>query len=208
MKTMLTSTVDAIYTVADLMTAAALTAPKTSGQDKIVTLILDGDEKKELSQCMMEFYEKELHEDFVKRDAITLHSCPCVVLIGVRKEPYGMPGCSLCGFKSCKESADANAKCVFNISDLGIAAGSAAAVAADHRIDNRIMYSVGMGAIRMGCFPNDVVYAYGIPLSATNKSVFFDRDNEAILNSYSEKIKEDGFTFARLLLFFSAEYHL
>ena len=39
MKTMLTSTVDAIYTVADLMTAAALTAPKTSGQDKIVTLI-------------------------------------------------------------------------------------------------------------------------------------------------------------------------
>lgn len=187
MKTMLTSTVDVIYTVADLMTAAALTAPKTSGQDKIVTLILNGDEKKELSQCMMEFYEKELHEDFVKRDAITLHSCPCVVLIGVRKEPFGMPGCSLCGFKSCKESADANAKCVFNISDLGIAAGSAAAVAADHRIDNRIMYSVGMGAIRMGCFPNDVVYAYGIPLSATNKSVFFDRDNEAILNSYSEK---------------------
>ena len=89
----------------------------------------------------------------------------------------------------------------FNISDLGIAAGSAAAVAADHRIDNRIMYSVGMGAIRMGCFPNDVVYAYGIPLSATNKSVFFDRDNEAILNSYSEKIKEDGFTFTRLFYF-------
>ena len=86
-----------------------------------------------------------------------------------------------------KVAKNANAKCVFNISDLGIAAGSAAAVAADHRIDNRIMYSVGMGAIRMGCFPNDVVYAYGIPLSATNKSVFFGRDNEAILNNYSEK---------------------
>lgn len=53
MKTMLTSTVDAIYTVADLMTAAALTAPKTSGQDKIVTLILNGDEKKELSQGLI-----------------------------------------------------------------------------------------------------------------------------------------------------------
>ena len=34
----------------------------------------------------------ELHEDFVKRDAITLHSCPCVVLIGVRKEPFGHAG--------------------------------------------------------------------------------------------------------------------
>ncbi len=186
MKTMYTSAIDAIYTVADLMAAAALTAPKTSGQDKIVTLVMDGEEKEELSRCMMEFYEHELHEDFVKRDAITLLSCPCVVLIGVRKEPYGMPGCSLCGFAGCKESADAHAKCIFNISDLGIAVGSAAAVAADNRIDNRIMYSVGMGAIRMGCFPDDVVYAYGIPLSATNKSIFYDRDNEAILNSCSE----------------------
>lgn len=186
MKTMYTSAIDAIYTVADLMTAAALTAPKTSGQDKIVTLIVDGDEKKELSHYMMEFYEEELHEEFVKRDAITIISCPCVVLIGMRKEPYGMPGCCLCGFSGCKASADANAKCVFNVSDLGIAVGSAAAVAADHRIDNRIMYSVGMGAIRMGCFPEDVVYAYGIPLSATNKSIFYDRDTEAIINSYSK----------------------
>lgn len=186
MKTMYTSAADAIYTVADLMTAAALTAPKTSGQDKIVTLIVDGDEKKELSDCMMKFYEEELHEEFVKRDAITILSCPCIVLIGMRKEPYGMPGCCLCGFSGCKASADANAKCVFNVSDLGIAVGSAAAVAADNRIDNRIMYSVGMGAIRMGCFPDDVVYAYGIPLSATHKSIFYDRDNDAIINSYYE----------------------
>jgi len=100
LKTMLTSTVDAIYTVADLMTAAALTAPKTSGQDKIVTLILNGDEKKELSQCMMEFYEKELHEDFVKRDAITLHSCPCVVLFA--KSPSACRAAVSAGLKVAK----------------------------------------------------------------------------------------------------------
>lgn len=185
MKTMNESTTEAIYTVANLMTAAALTAPKTSGQDKILTLILDGDEKKELSRCMLDFYE-ENGQDFIKRDAITILSCPCVVLIGVRKEPYGMPDCGLCGFRDCSQAAAADAKCVFNISDLGIATGSAAAVAADHRIDNRIMYSVGMGAIRMKCFPDDVSYAYGIPLSATNKSVFFDRDTEGIIRSFDE----------------------
>ena len=47
---MYTSAIDAIYTVADLMAAAALTAPKTSGQDKIVTLVMDGEEKEELSR--------------------------------------------------------------------------------------------------------------------------------------------------------------
>ena len=46
-KTMNESVKSAIYDVADLMTAAALTAPKTSGQDKIVTLIIDGEDKSE-----------------------------------------------------------------------------------------------------------------------------------------------------------------
>ena len=48
----------AIYDVADLMTAAALTAPKTSGQDKIVTLIIDGEDKSELSKHMLDIAEE------------------------------------------------------------------------------------------------------------------------------------------------------
>jgi uncharacterized ferredoxin-like protein len=65
--------------------------------------------------------------------------------------------------------------CVFNTGDLGIAIGSAVSIAADHRVDNRVMYSVGQAVLEMGLFPPEVKIAYGIPLSATSKSPFFDR---------------------------------
>lgn len=181
-KTMNESVKSAIYDVADLMTAAALTAPKTSGQDKIVTLIIDGEDKFELSKHMLDIAE-ETGREFIKRDAFNIGMSQCVVLIGVRREPYGMDPCGLCGHKNCGELVKSGGNCVFNITDLGIATGSAASVAADHRIDNRVMYSVGVGAIRMKCFPDDVIYAYGIPLSANTKSIFYDRDPEAIMNA-------------------------
>lgn len=181
-KTMNESVKDAIYDVADLMAAAALTAPKTSGQDKIVTLILDGEDKNELSKHMLAIAE-ETGREFIKRDAFNIGMSQCIVLIGVRKAPYGMDPCGLCGHKNCGELARSDGNCVFNITDLGIATGSAAAIAADHRIDNRVMYSAGVGAIRMKCFPDDVIYAYGIPLAASSKNVFYDRDPQAIMNA-------------------------
>lgn len=73
------------------------------------------------------------------------------------------------------------ANCAFNITDLGIAVGSAAAVAGDNRIDNRVFYSAGKGALRMGCFSKEVRVCYGIPLSTSSKSIFFDRDPGAVL---------------------------
>jgi uncharacterized ferredoxin-like protein len=65
--------------------------------------------------------------------------------------------------------------CVFAISDLGIAVGSAVSIAADHRADNRIMYSAAMSAIQLGFFSPEIKMAYAIPLSASGKSPFFDR---------------------------------
>lgn len=173
---------DAIMQVADLMAAAALTAPKTSGQDKIVTMIVSGDDKKVLSDSMLEFYE-ETGKDFIKRDSYQVLDSEAVVLIGVKKEPYGMVGCELCGHGNCADLAKSSGNCVFNISDLGIAVGSAVSIAANHRIDNRVMYSVGMGAVRCGIFDDDVCFAYGIPLSVSCKSIYYDRDPAAIMNA-------------------------
>ena len=75
----------------------------------------------------------------------------------------------------------AGANCAFNITDLGIAVGSAVSVAADHRIDNRVMYSAGRGAVRMGIFPEDVRVCCGIPLYTGSKSIFFDRGPGSVL---------------------------
>lgn len=176
------SATSAIMQVADLMAAAALTAPKTSGQDKIVTMIVSGDDKKVLSDAMLEFYE-ETEKDFIKRDAYQILDSEAVVLIGVKKEPYGMVGCQLCGYGSCAKLTKAGGNCVFNITDLGVAVGSAVSIAADNRIDNRVMYSVGMGAIKCGMLGDEISFAYGIPLSVSCKSIYFDRDSAAIMNA-------------------------
>jgi len=67
------------------------------------------------------------------------------------------------------------------VTDLGIAVGSAVSVAADHRIDNRVMYSAGKGALRLGIFPEDIKIIWGIPLSAGAKSIYYDRNPGAVL---------------------------
>jgi uncharacterized ferredoxin-like protein len=56
---------------------------------------------------------------------------------------------------------------------MGIALGSAVKTASLLNVDNRIMYRVGVVAREMGLIDAD--FAMGIPLSATSKSIYFDR---------------------------------
>ena len=96
-------------------------------------------------------------------------------------EPFGLANCSMCGFENCGEMKKAGTNCVFNVTDLGIAVGSAVSIAADHRIDNRVMYSVGKGALKIGCLSPNVKIIWGIPLGAESKSIYFDRGPGAVL---------------------------
>ena len=80
----------------------------------------------------------------------------------------------MCGFKNCAAKPE-NVPCVFNVNDLGIAIGSAVSVAADHRVDNRVMYTVGQAALELGLLGKDVKIALAIPLTAMSKNPFFDR---------------------------------
>ena len=180
LKTMENAELDAILRTADLMVAAAKTAPKGSGKDTILSLILTGEEKGRLADEMRKAAD-EYDEEFIRRDAGNVDACPCIVLIAATSKPFGLNNCSMCGFKNCGEMQKAGANCVFNITDLGIALGSAVSVAADNRIDNRIMYSAGRGAVRMGLFPEDVRICYGIPLYTGSKSIFFDRGPGSVL---------------------------
>ena len=110
---------DAALQVADLMAAAARTAPKGSGKDKIITVILTGEDKDLLVQKMHEA-AKEYQEEFIERDAINVENSHCIVLIGVTSEPFGLNNCSMCGFKNCSEMKKAGANCAFNVTDLGL----------------------------------------------------------------------------------------
>ena len=83
--------------------------------------------------------------------------------------------CGYCGHGTCEEMEKAKGICSFNSIDLGIAVSSAVSVAADSRVDTRIMFSVGHAGLAMGLFQSEVKQALGIPLSITGKSPFFDR---------------------------------
>ncbi|HKM28678.1 MAG TPA: DUF2148 domain-containing protein [Anaerovoracaceae bacterium] len=179
-KNMIDAERDAAYRVADLMVAAARTAPKGSGKDNVVSMIIDGEEKDTLANTMREL-SAEFNEEFLARDAANVDNSHCVVVIGVKAVPFGLDNCHNCGFENCKAMVKAGANCAFNITDLGIAVGSAVSVAADHRIDNRVMYSVGKGVQRMKLFPDNVRVSYGIPLYTGSKSIYFDRGPGAVL---------------------------
>ena len=118
---------------------------------------------------------KEKDIPFFLRDAANVDAVELMVLLGSRKEPLGIPNCGFCGYEDCAAMFQAGACCYFNVCDLGIAVGSAVSVAADLRIDNRIMFSAGRAVVDLQLLGADVQIAYGIPLSATGKSPFFDR---------------------------------
>lgn len=165
---------DAIFDVARFMCVAARTAPKARGVDNIATKIIGGPQIKSLAAKMRYFAKKENKPSFA-RDAGCILKCPYVVLIGTKIAAIGLTFCGFCGWPDCATMAKKGGTCAYNTLDLGIAAGSAVSIASDFRVDNRVMYSVGITAIKAGLLPKQVKVAMGIPLSATGKNIFFDR---------------------------------
>jgi uncharacterized ferredoxin-like protein len=164
----------ALETVAELMCLAARTAPKARGLDNLHVAIVRGEEKSRVAARM----RKIAAEDdlvFFARDAANCDAAPLVVLFGTKVGPVGVPHCGYCGYKDCDQCGKAGGLCAYNASDLGVALGSAAAVAAAHHADNRLMFTFGKAAIEIGVVPADIKIAVAIPLSATGKNPFFDR---------------------------------
>lgn len=159
--------------VARLMMAAARTAPKGRGLDSLEIVTLEGEDLSRVAAHMRTIWERCGKELFI-RDAGNVEQSEALVLIGTRINVVGMD-CGFCGFETCRAKTEhKDVPCAFNITDLGIAVGSAVSVASQHHIDNRVMFSVGMAALEAGLLP-ECVAAYGIPLSCTSKSPFFDR---------------------------------
>lgn len=159
---------------AKAMALAARTAPKAKGIDLLEIVILTGDDIISLAEEMKKTSERINHPGFL-RDSENIRQAQALLLIGTKKKAIGLKYCGFCGRPNCQEAEKEGVICVFNTGDLGIAVGSAVSVAMDHRIDNRIMYSVGKVAIESGIFGQDVVMALGIPLSVSSKNPFFDR---------------------------------
>ena len=155
--------------------AAVRTAPKTKGVDIIRTCVLTDEHKERLARKMEELGQ-ELHYDFFLLDAKNLDAAAAVVLIAAQEKRAGLgEGCSYCHFAGCDACAQAGGLCAFNAMDVGIALGSAAAMAADLRVDSRIMFSIGRAAMALGLPFEGATLVVGLPISVSGKSPFFDR---------------------------------
>jgi uncharacterized ferredoxin-like protein len=164
-----------------MMELAAKTAPKTKGEDFVLTRVLSGNELTRLAEAMIKF-GVEKKKGLFDRDAANVAASQAVVLIGLKDAAAAGLNCGACGYGNCAELKAAKPVdgefrgplCAYRHLDMGIAIGSAVKTAQVFNVDNRVMYRVGAGARWMGLVDWD--YVMGIPLSAGAKSPFFDRN--------------------------------
>jgi len=166
-----------LRTVAELMAISARTAPKAAGKDFIVVEIIEGEALQTLADRMVEFGQRTGKQNF-DRDAANVRASAAVVLIGLKDAKALGLNCGACGYDRClepntMEKEFRGPQCAFRLLDLGIALGSAVKTASLLNVDNRIMYRIGPPARELGLIDADIVL--GIPLSATGKSIYFDR---------------------------------
>lgn len=171
---------EAVEIVAQMMAVAAVTAPKTKGENYVQVRIVKGEELRQLAQGMTAFGEKR-HKGNFDRDGNNVLRSEAVVLIGIKDALTAGLNCGACGYPTCGDLEAAQVvddefrgpSCAYRLLDMGIALGSAAKTASLFNVDNRIMYRIGAAAREMGLVDWDFVM--GIPLSVSGKNIYFDR---------------------------------
>ena len=95
-----------------------------------------------------------------------------VILIGTRRHTQGL-NCGYCGYSACEQNPAQN-PCALNSIDVGIAIGSACSVAADLRIDTRVLFSAGWASETLPWLPG-CSQTIAVAISASSKRPYFDR---------------------------------
>jgi uncharacterized ferredoxin-like protein len=158
------------------MMLAARTAPKGKGVDNLEMVLVGGEDLNVLADYMDASVERHGRKFFI-RDAQNIRVAQAVVVLGTRLSNMGL-NCGYCGFPTCAEKdRQGDLPCAFPLNDLGLAIGSACSMAADCRLDSRVMFSAGVCAMELGWLGSECKVAYAIPLSATGKNPFFDRES-------------------------------
>jgi len=173
---------DTVRFVGELMEVSARTAPKAAGEDFIEVALLSDSERIALANEMIRIGKERGVYGF-ERDGQNVLASDAVVLIGLLPHKGLGLNCGACGYGTCNEFNEKSSSgdfkgpnCVIRALDLGIALGSAAKQAGEFNVDNRIMYRIGVAARRLGLGQANV--SHGIPLSATGKNIFFDRQKK------------------------------
>jgi uncharacterized ferredoxin-like protein len=172
---------DGIDIVAQMMAIAAVTAPKTKGQNFVEVKVLTGESVRELGEAMVAYGARTGRKNF-DRDGMNVMHSEAVVLIGLKDTDTCGLDCGACGQPNCAsflklpkyvEGEFQGPICAYRLIDMGIALGSAVKVASMLNVDNRIMYRIGTAA--KDAKLAEWEFVLGIPLSVSGKSIYFDR---------------------------------
>jgi len=166
--------------IAGMMAVAARTAPKGKGEDFVEIKVISGDKIAELADAMVKYGEESNKHNF-DRDGKNVRNSDAVLLLSLNKPSTYKLDCGACGYDTCNELEDKLTRgpefegplCAWRQVDLGIALGSAVKTASLFNADNRIMYRIGVAALRAGMIEGEM--AVGVPISATGKNIYFDR---------------------------------
>lgn len=166
--------------LAEYLLVTAQTAPKGRGEDSLVMKVLTDGEKDRLAKAMLAMAERTGKKRY-ERDGKNVDQSDAVILIGVKPHKAMGFDCMACGL-GCKGFEEIGKKCgdfegpncAFKLLDLGIALGSAVKNASIFGLDSRVMYTVGVVAKAEKML--DATIIIGVPISATAKSPYFDRN--------------------------------
>jgi uncharacterized ferredoxin-like protein len=176
---------DVAEMVAQLMAAAARTAPKAGGKDFLEIVVITKEEDlKRIAEAMKEYAPKSTNEAYWNRDASNIENSHALLLVGFSKAVTAGYDCGACGYQTCAEFAKqrelkdkamgyTGPHCVMRMLDIGVALSSAAKTASLLNVDNRVQQRVGAAARALGLVKAEVVM--GIPLGVFGKSIYYDR---------------------------------
>jgi uncharacterized ferredoxin-like protein len=142
---------------------AAQTSPKGRGINTLEIVLVNGAEKDALADKMDEISQR-ISAPFFSRDAQNIRHCFAVILLSTDHSVRGL-NCGYCGYACCEEKPDTS-PCVFNVT---------VSTAMQLKLDNRILYSAGKAAGELGFFTKNMPIIFAIPLSVSEKNIFFDR---------------------------------
>lgn len=124
---------------------------------------------------------------------------PPVLLLGADLTRPALWDCGACGFASCGEYVKYCKKnkgvgigaygptCVWQAIDFGAACDYAAACAAQHRVETRVMFSIGAVSMLLGHLEG-ASFVLGLPLGPAGQNLWFDREAWKEILSFEQKM--------------------
>lgn len=169
---------ESVTRIAGYMAVSAKTAPKAAGKDFVGIKIITGQDVQVLANAMVEYGQKAGKANF-DRDGENVRNSAAVLLLSLENAAPAGLNCGACGKERCADLKPQEGPefdgplCAWRQLDLGIALGSAVKTASNFNVDNRIMYRAGVVAKKIGMMEGQIIV--GVPISATGKSIYFDR---------------------------------